>query len=206
METVHCILSALLSAAALFAITKLMGHKQVAQLDFFDYVCGITIGSIGAELATEFEKPHRPLIALAVYGVLSLLLNLLAHKGGSFCITVQLPQNLSVGGVDDQGPNLTDTGNGLFNEGQNIFVFLAALQGDHAVPKALNGQNGFNTIVNIFSAQVFGTPALAQTFVTVQPGKLIFCHYCSSLPSVLLHQWWYTFTISSTATKSVKMA
>lgn len=80
METVHCILSALLSAAALFAITKMMGHKQVAQLDFFDYVCGITIGSIGAELATNLEEPHRPLIALAVYGVLSLLLNLLAHK------------------------------------------------------------------------------------------------------------------------------
>ena len=66
--------------AALFIITKIMGHKQVAQLDFFDYVSGITIGSIGAELATELEKPLRPLIALAVYGGASLLLNLLTHK------------------------------------------------------------------------------------------------------------------------------
>lgn len=57
-----------------------MGHKQVAQLDFFDYVSGITIGSIGAELATELEKPYKPLIALAIYGLASLLLNLLAHK------------------------------------------------------------------------------------------------------------------------------
>jgi uncharacterized membrane protein YcaP (DUF421 family) len=57
-----------------------MGHKQVAQLDFFDYVSGITIGSIGAELATELEKPYKPLIALAVYGLVSLILNLLAHK------------------------------------------------------------------------------------------------------------------------------
>ena len=80
MEIIKVILTALLSVAALFIITKIMGHKQVAQLDFFDYVSGITIGSIGAELATELESPERPLIALAVYGVVSLFLNLLAHK------------------------------------------------------------------------------------------------------------------------------
>ena len=80
MDTVKVILTAILSVAALFVITKMMGHKQVAQLDFFDYVSGITIGSIGAELATELESPERPLLALAVYGVVSLLFNLLAHK------------------------------------------------------------------------------------------------------------------------------
>ena len=80
MEAFKIILTALLSAAALFIVTKIMGHKQVSQLDFFDYVCGITIGSIGAELATELEEPHKPLIALAVYGASSLLLNLFARK------------------------------------------------------------------------------------------------------------------------------
>ena len=80
MEIVKVILTAILSVAALFVTTKIMGHKQVAQLDFFDYVSGITIGSIGAEMATELEKPYKPLIALAVYGLTSLLLNLLAHK------------------------------------------------------------------------------------------------------------------------------
>ena len=80
MDIIKVILTALLSVAALFVITKIMGHKQVAQLDFFDYVSGITIGSIGAELATELEEPYKPLIALAVYGLASLLLNLLAHK------------------------------------------------------------------------------------------------------------------------------
>ena len=56
MEIIKVILTALLSVASLFIITKIMGHKQVAQLDFFDYVSGITIGSIGAELATELES------------------------------------------------------------------------------------------------------------------------------------------------------
>ena len=80
MDIIKVILTSLLSVAALFIITKIMGHKQVAQLDFFDYVSGITIGSIGAELATEWEAPYRPLIALVIYGLASLLLSLLAHK------------------------------------------------------------------------------------------------------------------------------
>ena len=80
MDFLKVILTSLLSVASLFIITKIMGHKQVAQLDFFDYVCGITIGSIGAELATELEEPYKPLIALAIYGLVSVILNLIAHK------------------------------------------------------------------------------------------------------------------------------
>lgn len=80
MDIIKVILTALLSVTALFIITKIMGHKQVAQLDFFDYVSGITIGSIGAEMATELEEPYKPLIALTIYGLTSLLLNLIAHN------------------------------------------------------------------------------------------------------------------------------
>ena len=80
MEIIKIILTAILSVAALFVITKIMGHKQISQLDFFDYVSGITIGSIGAELATELEAPEKPLVALCVWGGASLLLNFLAHK------------------------------------------------------------------------------------------------------------------------------
>ena len=58
MDIIKVILTALLSVAVLFIITKIMGHKQVSQLDFFDYISGITIGSIGAEFATVLEKPR----------------------------------------------------------------------------------------------------------------------------------------------------
>ena len=74
------ILTSLLSAASLFAIAKIMGHKQMAQLDFFDYITGITIGSIAAELATELEAPWKPLIAMIIYGLVALGLTILAHK------------------------------------------------------------------------------------------------------------------------------
>ena len=79
MDILQVILTALLSVVTLFIIAKLMGHKQVAQLDFFDYISGITIGSIGAELATELERPYKPLIALAIYGAVSIGLSLLTH-------------------------------------------------------------------------------------------------------------------------------
>ena len=80
MDIIKVILTSLLSVLALFVIAKIMGHKQLAQLDFFDYISGITIGSIAAELATELEEPLNPLIALAIYGVVSILLSLVTHK------------------------------------------------------------------------------------------------------------------------------
>ena len=52
----------------------------MAQLDFFDYITGITIGSIAAELATELEAPWKPLIAMIIYGLVALGLTILAHK------------------------------------------------------------------------------------------------------------------------------
>ena len=75
MEIIRVLLTSLLSIGAMFVITKLMGHKQVAQLDLFDYINGITIGSIAAELATELEAPWMPLTALFVYGGVSILLS-----------------------------------------------------------------------------------------------------------------------------------
>ena len=75
MEILNVLLTSLLSVGALFVIAKIMGHKQMSQLDFFDYISGITIGSIAAELATELEEPLQPLIAIAVYGVVAVLLS-----------------------------------------------------------------------------------------------------------------------------------
>ncbi len=50
------ILVTLVSIVFLFLLTKLMGNKQIAQLNLFDYIVGITIGSIAAEMATDIDK------------------------------------------------------------------------------------------------------------------------------------------------------
>lgn len=80
MDIVKVVLTSLLSAVALFVIAKIMGHKQMSQLDLFDYVTGITIGSIAAELATELEKPWKPLIAMVVYAIITVILTFLTSK------------------------------------------------------------------------------------------------------------------------------
>ncbi|MEE1052833.1 MAG: DUF421 domain-containing protein [Acutalibacteraceae bacterium] len=80
MEILKVVLTSLLSVAALFAIAKIMGHKQMSQLDFFDYITGITIGSIAAELATELEKPWKPLVAMMIYGAVAVTLSILMSK------------------------------------------------------------------------------------------------------------------------------
>ena len=80
MDIIKVILTSFLSAAALFIIAKIMGHKQMSQLDFFDYIAGITIGSIAAELATELENPLKPLVAMVVYGVITAVLTILTSK------------------------------------------------------------------------------------------------------------------------------
>lgn len=80
MEILKVVLTSVLSAAALFVIAKVMGHKQMSQLDFFDYITGITIGSIAAELATELEEPMKPLVAMVVYGVITVILTAITSK------------------------------------------------------------------------------------------------------------------------------
>lgn len=73
-------LTALGSFVALFLVAKWIGHKQIAQLDFFDYINGITIGSIAAEMATELEKPWKPLTAMVIYGGITVLLSFISSR------------------------------------------------------------------------------------------------------------------------------
>lgn len=80
MEILKVVLTSLLSAAALFIIAKCIGHKQMSQLDFFDYITGITIGSIAAELATELEEPLKPLVAMIIYGAITAILSIATNK------------------------------------------------------------------------------------------------------------------------------
>lgn len=80
MSFIKLCLIALGSFATLFLVAKFIGHKQIAQLDFFDYITGITIGSIAAEMATELEEPWKPLVAMVIYGGVTVLLSIVSNK------------------------------------------------------------------------------------------------------------------------------
>ena len=74
-------LASTVSLIALFFLTKLMGNRQIAQLSMFDYINGITIGSIAAEIATTLEgNLLKPLTALILYCVISTLISVINGK------------------------------------------------------------------------------------------------------------------------------
>ncbi len=80
MDMLTVLLLSVFSFLYLFLIAKIMGHRQIAQLDAFDYITGISVGSIAAELATELENPIRPIIAMGVYGLLTLIIGLVTQR------------------------------------------------------------------------------------------------------------------------------
>ena len=80
MEIVHIILTAFGSIVALFVLTKIMGNRQMSQLSLFDYINGITIGSIAAEMATSIEDFYKPLTAMIVYALLATCASIATDK------------------------------------------------------------------------------------------------------------------------------
>lgn len=65
MVLLQILISSVVSLVILFILTKIMGNKQISQLSMFDYIIGITIGSIAAELATDLEDPVQPATLLS---------------------------------------------------------------------------------------------------------------------------------------------
>ena len=80
-EILYIIALSLGSIAAMFILTKLIGYRQMSQMSMFDYVNGITIGSIAAEMATSLEENFvQPLVAMVVYALAAILLSWCSSK------------------------------------------------------------------------------------------------------------------------------
>ena len=100
MDLVQVAVTSLVSLAAMFLLTKLMGNKQVSQMNLFDYVIGITVGSIAAEMATELDTPENSLVAMVVYAVAAVCISLWTNKSlGALRIITGKPLILMAGGV-----------------------------------------------------------------------------------------------------------
>lgn len=79
-DILRIILTSVISIAVLFCLCKLIGQRQISQMSMFDYINSITIGSIAAEFATELERWWEPLTATIVYGLITVLINLITCK------------------------------------------------------------------------------------------------------------------------------
>lgn len=81
MEILYIIALSTGSILAIFILTKLMGYRQMSQMSMFDYIIGITIGSIAAEMATSLEENFvQPLTAMIVYALAAVILALITSK------------------------------------------------------------------------------------------------------------------------------
>ena len=80
MDLIKVAVNSVVSLGLLFVLTKLMGNKQVSQLSMFDYIIGISIGSIAAEFATELDNPEYCLLAMVIYAVMAYLVSVITSK------------------------------------------------------------------------------------------------------------------------------
>ncbi|WP_068775500.1 DUF421 domain-containing protein [Paenibacillus sp. FJAT-26967] len=74
-------LRTLISVVVLFILTKLLGKRQVSQLSMFEYITGITIGSLAAVISLDLESSwYLGLISLCVWVAVSLAIEFLQIK------------------------------------------------------------------------------------------------------------------------------
>jgi uncharacterized membrane protein YcaP (DUF421 family) len=73
------IIRSVISFFALLVLIRLIGKQQISQLNFFDYVLGITIGSIASTLSVQVNENMTA--TLAGMGVWTALAILLAYLG-----------------------------------------------------------------------------------------------------------------------------
>ncbi len=72
LQSGEILLRSLASITTLFILTKIMGFKQISQLTFFDYIIGISIGSIAGEMAFAADTPVIDCVfAMAIYGLIA---------------------------------------------------------------------------------------------------------------------------------------
>ncbi|MHA0857514.1 DUF421 domain-containing protein [Paenibacillus sp. CMAA1364] len=71
----------ILTLVALFLMTKLLGKRQVSQLSLFEYITGITVGSLAATIPIEMDGTwHLGLISMVVWVACSLGIEFITIK------------------------------------------------------------------------------------------------------------------------------
>lgn len=85
-EIIKLLIFSTIAVFYLFFISKFLGKKQIAQLEFIDYVMGISIGSIASEMASDTtDRPfYYYLISMTVFFLIDIFITFLGRKGPFF--------------------------------------------------------------------------------------------------------------------------
>ena len=85
MDFLMLIIKSIGSLFALFILTNLLGKKQINQLNMFDYVIGISIGNVVAEMTVNKEVNFFDgIIVMAIYSLLYLIVSFITIKSIKF--------------------------------------------------------------------------------------------------------------------------
>ena len=80
-DIVSVIVKGYLSLIFLFFVIKMLGKKQVSQLNIFDYVIGISLGNLAAEMTINSDiSIINGLLAMVIYGSCSLFVSFITNK------------------------------------------------------------------------------------------------------------------------------
>ena len=78
---INILIKGYISLIFLFLVIKLFGKKQVSQLNIFDYVIGISLGNIAAEMTINSDiNILNGLLAMTIYGSCSLFVSFITRK------------------------------------------------------------------------------------------------------------------------------
>jgi len=70
-----------ISVIYLFFVIKLLGKKQISELNIFDYIIGLTLGNIAAEMTVNSDITIiEGLLAMSIYGLFSLFVSFITEK------------------------------------------------------------------------------------------------------------------------------
>lgn len=79
--TLNVLIKGFMSLIFLFFVIKLLGKKQVSQLNIFDYVIGISLGNLAAEMTINSDiSIINGFLAMAIYGMCSLFVSFITSK------------------------------------------------------------------------------------------------------------------------------
>ena len=76
-QSPEIILRSVMALVTLFFLTKLLGKKQISQLSVFEYIIGISVGSIAAEMSVNIDTSY-------IHGIISMTVYVLIVYGMSF--------------------------------------------------------------------------------------------------------------------------
>jgi uncharacterized membrane protein YcaP (DUF421 family) len=84
-DWIFVISRSLIFLGLLFITTKVLGKKQISELSFFEYVAGITIGSIAGEVVTGLEaNVWHGMIAVLIFFLVTWLVDFVSLKSKAF--------------------------------------------------------------------------------------------------------------------------